>query len=181
MRDVDGIEEVVATLNPHWEEVESYFNSENEKYKKLLETNHEPIGKILKLHLIIESYLTNFLEEFYKLDDIGNAELTFFQKTQLIPDIGSSATFVKNGIIELNKIRNKFAHKLDFPVDGFIVKEMEKVLAVARAGIVFKDNIEKIEAFTNIATAFLVLSPPHIGSLLIEAFKNIKLNKHIAE
>ena len=49
MRDIEGIEKVVARLKPHMAEIEARFNAENERFIKLIEKPHDVLGRLLKL------------------------------------------------------------------------------------------------------------------------------------
>lgn len=174
MHDIDGIEEAFAELKPHWNKIEEKFNIENQKLLKLISTDHDNLGEILKFHLIIENYLNNFLIGWFQFNEIDNLKLSFIQKALMIPD-ESHASFVKSSIIELNKIRNKFAHEISTVTDNLNIREIEKVLEIARKDIFYPNNITKIKAFIPIACAFLLPSSTELDFLINNVFKKIKI------
>jgi hypothetical protein len=61
MKDIEGIEKALAVLQPLWQEIEADFNRHNEHFLKLLAVDHEPVGRILRAHLVSENFLDNFL------------------------------------------------------------------------------------------------------------------------
>jgi len=95
MRDIEGIDEVVRLLKPHWAEIDTHFEQENNNFKTLIAQDHDLIGRVLKCHLILEHYITRFLSAHFEIEDLVDAKLSFFQKAKLLPDRGSSAAFVK--------------------------------------------------------------------------------------
>src|SRR3546814_12832752 len=85
MKDIEGIEQAIAVLQPQWQEIEADFNRHNERFLKLLSVDHEPIGRILRAHLVIENFLNTFLAIFYDIEDFEYLRLTFSQKAKLLP------------------------------------------------------------------------------------------------
>ena len=104
MREIEGIEEVIEKLRPYMPKLEEHFNKENERFKKMFAMEHDHIGRVLKSHLVIESYLTRYLVNKFDLDTIDEAKISFFQKAQLIPSKGEATTFIRPAIIALNKV-----------------------------------------------------------------------------
>ena len=103
---------------------------------------------------------------------LAEAKLSFFQKAKLLPDGASSAAFVKPGILQLNSIRNKFAHRLEFEIRLDEISAISDVLSIARSGAEFPSPVEAIEAFGPVACAFLSVPPPHLQCLFMEAFSH---------
>lgn len=176
MRDIEGIEKVVARLKPHMAEIEARFNTENERFIKLIEKPHDVLGRLLKCHLIIEHYLTRFLSEHFGIEDVESAKLGFFNKAMLLPSQASSAAFVKPGILKLNKLRNRAGHELgaDFTFDD--LGPISEVLNIARAGVPFGTPIEAIEAFTTVACTWLIVPPKEQQQLFVDAFSEVRVN-----
>jgi hypothetical protein len=119
MRDIEGIDAVVAKLKPHWPVIEEHFERENRAFISLTRSNHDVIGRVLKCHLIVEHYLNRFLVAHFEIDNFDEVRLTFAQKAQLLPDRASAAAFVKPGIVQLNRIRNRFGHSLGAELSRF--------------------------------------------------------------
>jgi|LGOV01.1.fsa_nt_gb hypothetical protein len=150
MRDIEGIEEAMAVLQPHWNEIEADFDRHNAKLLALAETDHVPVGRVLRAHLIIENFMNSFIPNFYELDDFGELRLTFAQKAKMLPQRMSSAAFVRPGIIQLNAVRNKYGHRLNHTVEFGELGAIMEVLSVARSGTSFETPINAIEAFVPI-------------------------------
>lgn len=174
MNDIEGIEKAIAALQPYWQEIQADFNSHNERFLKLLAIDHEPIGRILRAHLVIENFLDIFLTNFYQIEEFDDLRLTFAQKAKLLPSRRSSAAFVRPGIIQLNTIRNKFGHKIDHSIEDHNLSAIYEVLRHARPNVKFESQIKVIEDFAAVACAFLSVPPKHLQELFMEAFAEVR-------
>lgn len=173
MKDIDGVHKLLEVMKPHMSSIEKRFAEMNDMFLGLMNQPHDNIGRVLKCHLIIERFLTGFLHNYYKIERLDNLKLRFAQKVEIIPRAGESASFVRPGIIQLNKIRNKFSHDLSSSIQKHDISAIYEVLTIARRKSTFDDPIEAIEAFTPIACAFLSLPPPELQKVFIEAFTSI--------
>jgi hypothetical protein len=177
MKDIDIIHDVLRVLEPHWETIEVDFHRKNERFLELAQDDHETIGRVLRAHLVIESFLGEFLVGYYgidEIDEIDELRLTFAQKAKLLPQSKSSAAFVRPGIIQLNAVRNKFGHRLNHKIESQEISAIYEVLRVARSGVRFASPLEAIEAFAPVACAFLSVTSPELQQLLMEAFAHIR-------
>lgn len=76
------------------------------------------IGRILRAHLHVEYYLTEFLQYTNpQLGDLDEARITFNQKVNLLRSDDRTVGYLIPGIRHLNKIRNRLAHNLEATVD----------------------------------------------------------------
>jgi hypothetical protein len=175
MREIEGIEEVVEILRPHMETIDQNFEAENERFKALLSTEHDELGRILKSHLIIESYMDRFLASHYGIEDFDGVRLTFSQKTKLLPTAASAVAFVKPGIQRLNAIRNRFGHNLNANIEMHELGAINEIVDVVRSEVQFSNPVEKIEAFTTIACTWLIVTPPELQELFVQAFANVRV------
>lgn len=180
MREIDGIEDVLRVLAPHKREIEDDFNRHNEKFLALAAADHDAIGRVLKVHLIVESFLNHFLASHFGLDNFEQARLSFHQKVVLLPASASSAAFVRPGILQLNSVRNKFGHRLDHRVAESELSAVYEVLQVVREGVVFGTPLKAIEAFGPVACAFLSIPPKHLQDLFLEAFAKIRIHASLS-
>lgn len=174
MKDIDGIEEVVAVLEPHWNEINQHFEQENKKYLEMFQADHDAIGRVLRAHLIIESFMGGFLVENYGIERFDELRLTFAQKARLLPSQHSSAAFVRPGVIQLNAVRNKFSHGLNYSIQAHDIGAIYSVLNVSRPNMRFDSPVDAIEAFTPIACAFLSIPKPEIQELFTKAFEALR-------
>lgn len=179
MKDIDGIHEILATLQPHWKEIESDFDRHNGTFLKLYEADHDAIGRVLKTHLVIENFINDFLVSHYELEDLQALRLGFYQKALLLPSKGSAAAFIRPGILQLNAVRNKFGHSLNHEIQQHEISAIYEALNVARSGVQFKTALDAIEAFAPIACAFLSVPPKHLQDLFVSAFS--KVHSHLPE
>jgi len=179
MNDIDGIQDAIAILKPHWKEIEADFNRHNERFLELVATDHDVIGRVLRAHLVVENFIDAFLTDHFGFKNLDQVRLSYFQKAMLLPACASSAAFVRPGILQLNSVRNKFGHRLNHEISRHEVSALDEVLQVARRGVVFESPLDAIEAFAPIACAFLSVPPPHLQELFMNAFSAIK--SHLPE
>lgn len=79
----------------------------------------ESIGRILRSHLYIEHYMTEYIEQSNpRLGSVAKARLTFAQKLALLDPKDRRLQEVKEGVKHLNAIRNRLAHRLSAVVTG---------------------------------------------------------------
>lgn len=176
MRQIEGIDEVVRKLETHWDPIEDHFNEENRKFKELLARDPDPIGRVLKCHLIVEHYLDRFIESNYEIEDLDEARLSFYQKAKLLPNSSSAAAFVKPAIVRLNSIRNDFSHDLQADVNVEDLDAINEVVNVVRQEVEYNSAVERIEAFTTIACTFLIVPPPELQEVFMDVFSEIEVH-----
>lgn len=177
MRDIEGLEEAIIELNKHWPNIQEYFNRENAKYIELINRDSSKIGRILKCHLIIENYMDNYLSHQNRIENIQILKLSFYQKALMLPTKGSSAAVVRPGILEVNKVRNKFGHNLNVDIVISELSAVDQLLKIARPASKIEDPIEMIESFSTIACTWLIVSPPEIEKALQNIFKTISVSE----
>jgi hypothetical protein len=174
VKDIDGIDRALKILEPHWAEIEKRFDEQNARFLELSAADHDLIGRILRVHLVVESFLDTFLQQHLAIEDLSPLRLTFYQKASLLPSEGASGSFVKPGILQLNSVRNKFGHRLDYAIESHHLSAIYAVLETARAGVRFGSHVEAIEAFAPVACAFLAVAPKHLQEAFVEAFAEVK-------
>ena len=175
MRDIEGIEAVVAKLRPHWAAIDQHFEHENRIFIGLISSAHDTLGRVLKCHLIVEHYMNRFLVAHFGIDNFDDIRLTFAQKANLLPDRATAATFVKPGIVRLNRIRNQFCHSLGAELSDADLDPIRTVLDIVRRGVTFESPVEAIEAFTTVACTFLIVAPTDLQQVFAEAFAQVQV------
>jgi hypothetical protein len=176
MRDIDFIPDVVAELAPHFPRIEKRFDQENEAFKRLLAQDHDLIGRVLKCHLIIENYINRHLESVSPSHNWQEARLRFAQKIELMPRENPKVAWILPGIRQINKIRNRFGHRISADVSLGDLTECISVLAIARKDKKYTDSIQIIEDFTTVACTWLIVDP-EIEGVFAEAFERAQ-KKH---
>ena len=89
------------------------FHTEHKQLLTLWEQNADSIGRILRAHLFVEHFLTEFLQaKNPRLGSPDKARLGFAQKVSLLGTELSEVHDLVPGIRRLNKIRNRVAHSL---------------------------------------------------------------------
>ena len=181
MRDIEGIEEVVAKLKPHFATIEQHFEHDNHIFIGLISSAHDTLGRVLKCHLVVEHYLDSFLVAHFKIDAFDDVRLSFAQKAALLPNRATAAAFVKPGILQLNRIRNRFGHSLGAELSVQELGSIRTVLDIARPGVAFGSPVAAIEAFTTVACTFLIVHPPALQQIFAEAFSSIQVRADAPE
>jgi hypothetical protein len=101
-----GREKVIASIEAEYYAMKARWN------KDVL-----TIGRILRAHLHVEYYLTEFLQHTNpQLGDLDEARITFNQKVNLLQSDDLKIGYLLPGIRHLNKIRNRLAHNLEATV-----------------------------------------------------------------
>jgi hypothetical protein len=140
------------------------------RFDAAFSADHNAIGRVLKVHLVIEQYLNEHIRAKYKIENLEELRLSFAQKTLLLKDDLSPAAWVKGGIQNVNTVRNKFSHTLAPKIEWGAINNVMDVLKIARKDIAYKEPIDAIEAFAPVACAFLIEAPSskrtHLEQLL---------------
>jgi len=99
--------------------------------------NIDLIGRILRAHLFVEHYMTEYIANTNsRLGDLNQARLSFVQKTALLDATNPDMADILPGIRQLNRIRNRLAHNLDVQVtseDARAFLESERFAALRTA------------------------------------------------
>ena len=157
---ISKIGEIIAErMKGEFDQIRAWATEQKKNRELLLSKEHDLIGRILKSHLIVENYVTNYLSAKYPMLDIANARLSFHQKVTLLPYGETQVEWLRKGIFELNKIRNRYSHSLDAEITIDQVSEMEKIVHIYKPISGIKEPIEIIESFTNICCENIYATP----------------------
>jgi len=135
---------IIAHAERHQEEYQEYCCRFDEKI----------VGKLLKCHLIIEHYLTDYLTVANPgIGDIESCRLTFEQKLKLACSKTTNFFMFENGLRRINKVRNRLVHRVDH---SFVSEDLRDLLPIFNYrykshGIPIPEGIELIEEFTDLA------------------------------
>jgi hypothetical protein len=155
---------------PYMDEMTKEAQGEVDRFDAAFSADHNAIGRILRVHLVIEQYMNEHIKEVYKIENLEELRLTFGQKTKLLKDGLPPASLVKPGIQNVNAVRNKFSHTLTPKIEWGAINNVTDVLKIARKGAAYTEPIDAIEAFAPVACAFLISAPssrrPHLEQLL---------------
>lgn len=125
----------------------------------------ESIGRILRSHLYLEYYLTEYLQHANPaLGDLNEARLNFAQKANLLRSDVPAIDMIIGGIRHVNKIRNRLAHNLQAAVteedanvflSQGIFRTMREEGARGTGQEPSTDPLDVLEAFAEFAGAML--------------------------
>ncbi|WP_096663327.1 hypothetical protein [Polaromonas sp. AET17H-212] len=121
----------------------------------------EVLGRILRSHLYLEQYLTDYLERATPNLAIRKAALRFSQKLDLISSLPQFAEIIA-GIKHLNVIRNRLAHRLSAKVtqaDAEIFLQASLFVALRSEGAkpheASQEPLDVLEGFAQYASTCL--------------------------
>lgn len=169
MVEIRGVHEAVDILRPYWREFSDHFESENQKFKMLFESDYVGMGRILRCHMISEIYIEEYLKKKLNIENISDARLSYYQKAMLLPDGGYPPMLVKPGLLKLHTIRNRFAHNLNSSVSAEELESMMWIMQISGRKTQNVEAISLIESFTTLACTFLIVSPSHIEDAFARA------------
>ena len=120
MHDLPDIEEIMRKFFDLHGGEEKFFEAAQ---KRLAEFNARwdqdigAIGRVLRSHLIVEYYMTAYLQAANpNLGIIDDAKIGFAQKVDLLGDHDAQITNLVPGIRRLNTVRNRLTHNLSASV-----------------------------------------------------------------
>lgn len=122
---------------------EAFFKAADQEIEKIHQRwnqNIELIGRILRAHLFVEHFMTEYLVKTNpRLGDLSQARLSFSQKTELLEPSNLDLADIVPGVKRLNSIRNRLAHNLDVEVTEqdatyFLKSERFAALRAVREG-----------------------------------------------
>lgn len=155
----EGQQILLDLFAPIMDELTKEAQVEVDRFDEAFSADHNAIGRVLRVHLVIEQYMNEHIKSTYKIDNLEELRLSFSQKAKLLKDDLSPAAFVKAAILNVNAVRNKFSHTLTPKIEWGEVNNVASVLKIARKGVVYAEPIDAIEAFAPVACAFLINSP----------------------
>jgi len=110
------MDEIIEAVFDEYGGRDAFFREAEEniaRFNELWEQNLDLIGRVLRAHLVVEHFLTEFIHARNPdLPSLHAAGLTFNQKLKLLPDDAINIKMLKPGIRKLNRIRNRIAHNL---------------------------------------------------------------------
>jgi len=138
--------------------IEADFHAFKRKYQDLWETDHEAKVVVLQCHLILEAFLTDYLQHANPAATrIGDMRLSFAQKADLAYNRKTNFAFLMEGIKALNTLRNRLAHRLAYAVTDDDISPMARPLKIWHdaAGKAMPEGLSIVTTFTELACGFL--------------------------
>ena len=150
-----------------------FFNMQNRWDQDI-----DVIGRILRAHLYVEHYLTEYLRKANpRLGNLNSVRISFSQKIDLLDPNDSLVKDIIPGIRHLNKIRNRLAHNLSAEItetdaEVFLSNLMFKALreASARPNLPNLEPMVVLEKFAQYAASSLNHQSSSLGAAYKQAF-----------
>jgi hypothetical protein len=141
---------------PHIEEDFAAFKL---SYEKLYQVDYEMRTIILQSHLVLEYHINKYLEAANPAaPNILSARLTFPQKLELADHPQVNFSFLISGMLAMNGLRNKIAHRLDYipkKADWDPIRQCVQTWNTAAGKPIPASEIELLRVFTEMACVFL--------------------------
>ena len=166
---------ILELFGPIMDELTKEAQVEIDRFDAAFSADHNAIGRVLRVHLVIEQYLNEHIKAQYKIKNLEELRLSFNQKAMLLKDDLSPAAWVKSAIQNVNTVRNKFSHTLTPKIEWGAISNVTDVLKVARKGAIYMEPIDAIEAFAPVACAFLIDAPSSKRTQLEQLLKAGKI------
>ena len=134
------------------------FHAFKQKYRELWNTDHEAKVIVLQCHLILEAFLTDYLEHANPAASrIGRTRLSFAQKLELAYHPQTNFAFLVDGIKALNALRNRLAHRVGYTMTEDDISPIKEALKIWHdaAGEAMPEGLAIVSAFTELACGFL--------------------------
>lgn len=138
--------------------IESEFDAFKQRYHDLWNTDHETKVVVLQCHLILETFLTDYLEHANPAASrIGETRLSFAQKLELAYHPQTTFAFLVDGISALNTLRNRLVHRVGYRMNEDDISPMKKALKIWHdaAGIAMPEGLAIVSTFSELACGFL--------------------------
>jgi hypothetical protein len=154
------------------------MDARQDEFFTLWDHDSENIGRVLHAHLVVEHFLSAHLQaKNPNLGPISVARLTFAQKVALIGDSDRLATLLKPGLLGLNKVRNRLAHKLKVEIEA---DDLQAIFSVELYSATLKHKQDPkpeeplwvLEDFAKFAGTLLQSSSTPDNNLWAQAFEN---------
>ena len=168
-----GIRKAIEVLRPHWQEICKQYEDDIREYELYSRKDSAVFGRIIKCHLISEIYLERYLIRKLSVPNLSDARLSYHQKAMLLPERNAAPALFKPGLLTLNKLRNKFAHKLDSTLSKHELSTMTAMLIMSERPASTMNAIEMVEKFTVLSCACLNPTPSHIEELFANAMQYV--------
>lgn len=141
------------------ENIEKHRLRFNLEFKGLIEGGNINLSVVLRSHLIIEYYLDRYLK--WAIPEVENWELirlTFSKKLDISNNKKTSIALLYPAIKSLNKMRNKYAHNLNYSPaeqDYLPISKFVEIWFSAGGEDIPSNFSDLIQAFTLIAAGFI--------------------------
>ncbi|PIA73136.1 hypothetical protein SAMN03159511_4432 [Pseudomonas sp. NFACC19-2] len=166
------------------EEARRKIDCEFNDMKNRWEQDTVSIGRILRAHLYVEHYLTEYLKNANpRLADLNKVRISFSQKMDLLDPNDHLISDIVTGIRHLNKIRNRLAHNLSADVT---TEDSKKFLSIAafkalqnassNPDISNADPMQVLEEFAQYAASTLNHQVSSFGSAFTQALNEASSN-----
>lgn len=120
MFELPDTQEILERLFKSYGGAENFFEAAEKRlaeFNALWAQDVGAMGRVLRSHLIVEFYMTAYLQKANpNLGSINDAKIGFAQKTDLLGENDSLIKMLVPGIRRLNTVRNRLAHNLSVSV-----------------------------------------------------------------
>ncbi|MBL7128691.1 MAG: hypothetical protein ISS16_06865 [Ignavibacteria bacterium] len=145
----------------------------------------EIVGRILRYHLEMESILNEYIKYHYSdsMDIEILLNLSFYKKIALIkkvPFFEQEFEMIVEGLIELNNLRNKLAHNINFNILSFKTEKMNKIIDILKErkdlltptiNLDEVDLLNTVRHFCFFSLGILVCFYGNANELLVKSYK----------
>jgi len=117
----------------------------------MLSSNTDEMAITIKCHLIIENYIDQYLKvAFPSINNIKEMNLRFLNKIEMINNSKTIFSTYYKSLKQINSLRNKFAHNLQYIITPNDLKELNIVMDAWNdaGGYARTNGVELIKQYT---------------------------------
>ncbi|MBX2957786.1 MAG: hypothetical protein KF846_16595 [Cyclobacteriaceae bacterium] len=145
------MEEWAKHYKSNFKDIAKIYNNTREELDGLFEFKQDKVGRLLRCHLIIEHFIDRNLEFEINLTQNSEGSFRFLQKVILIENLNPGLKPILIGVREINKVRNRIAHQLNYTIRLSTLPHVKKLVTSYSQTTNSKeliDPIDLIEIFT---------------------------------
>ncbi len=142
----------------YWEYMIDRFDEINEErisfniqFDNMLHSSTDQMAIVLKCHLIIEYYIDEYIKyAFPSIKNIEKMNLRFANKVEMINNQNTTFGMYYKSLKQINSLRNKFAHNLDYEIRISDVNEIAVIINAFNnaGGYTITLGVELIKQYT---------------------------------
>ena len=134
-----------------YDEINSERIKFNKDFSSMLSSNTDEMAITIKCHLIIENYINQYLKvAFPSINNIKEMNLRFINKIEMINNSKTIFSTYYKSLKQINSLRNKFAHNLQYIIIANDLKELNIVMDAWNdaGGCARTNGVELIKQYT---------------------------------
>ena len=116
-------------LIEHFDEMDRGRLEFKRQFSTFIENKTDEMAVVLKSHLIVEHYIDQYIATaFPSIANTNKLNLRFSSKIEMINNPRTIFGYYSDSLKQLNSLRNKFAHNLEYTISDVDLSKMKEVM-----------------------------------------------------